>query len=282
MDNNENNNVTPTNVTNQEPVTQELPIVADPTAVVSTTNSESTSAENTTIPTEDTTSTSEPEQTENRMTNPGVIGNISPTKEEDPNGVINENLKKVEINYTPPSKGKTFALILFFIFMIAFIIFLPDITTMVNKFKSGEQGTTYEEITTGKLTCTLNSNTTNLDKNYKLVFSFTDNKLERLNYTITTKGDPSLDASTLDGMAESCKSLKSLTSNVDGMSVDCDYSEGKLVETQTFQYASLDVEELDAAYAESGGNHPQYTNGQDMDVIEKNMNASGYSCNRER
>lgn len=199
-----------------------------------------------------------------------------------PEGAINENLKKVEVDYKPPSKAKTVMLILFFIALIAFVIFLPEITEMVSKMKADRGNQGQEKITTGRLKCTYSTNTTNLDKDYSLIFGFTDNKLEKLDYRVTTKGDATLDEKTLDELSEKCKLLKEHTSDIDGISVSCDYSEGKLVEKQSFVYGSLDEEKLDAAYAEAGGTNPQYTSGQDMDSIEKDMNASGYTCNRER
>ena len=291
-----NNNVTPYNVTNQN--TAGIPVVSDPTQVSSTpapTVADPTAVTPSAPALEPTVSTQAPvaetpiaENTtqpdfENRMVNPGVIGDISIKKDNnsDPNGAVNENLKKVEINYTPPSKGKTFALIVFFIFMIAFIVFLPNITTMVNKLKAGKEPVE-EKITTGKLICEYNTTTTNLDKDYRLVFEFSDNKLDTLSYNVTTKGDPTEDEKTLDELAERCNNLKDFTNSITGVTIGCDYSEGKLVEKQTFIYANIDDEKLTAAYSEAGGTNPQYTVGQDMDAIETSMNASGYSCKRER
>lgn len=300
MDNNSelNNNVTPNNVPDQtqtgsiptvaDPTqTASLPTVEDPTAVSASAPEEAPALEPTVKVEEPTevpvTESSSQPAFENRMVNPGTIGDISIKKDTtDPNGAVNENLKKVEINYTPPSKAKTAALILFFIFMIAFIIFLPDITTMVNKLKAGKESDADQKITTGKLVCEFETNTTNLDKNYRLVFGFSDNKLDSLDYNIITKGDPTEDADTLDELAERCKALKEYTNSITGVNISCDYSEGKLEEKQSFIYANIDDEKLNSAYSEAGGNNPQYTAGQDMDSIEKNMNASGYSCKRER
>ena len=115
-----------------------------------------------------------------------------------------------------------------------------------------------------------------------MVFGFSDNKLDSLDYNIITKGDPTEDADTLDELAERCKALKEYTNSITGVNISCDYSEGKLEEKQSFLYANIDDEKLNSAYSEAGGNNPQYTAGQDMDSIEKNMNASGYSCKRER
>ena len=195
--------------------------------------------------------------------------------------IVNEDLKKVEVNYTPPSKGKSIALILFFVFLIAFVIFLPEITEMVNKMKANKNSPAEVKITDGKMTCTNKTNTTNLDKEYRIVFRFNDNKLEKLDYSTTTKGDPTLDAKTLDGLNETCKKLKDSTKTLAGISVSCDYSEGKLIEKQSFVYTEIEEEKIDAAYAEAGGTMPQYQARQDMDSIEKSMNAAGYSCKRE-
>ena len=193
-----------------------------------------------------------------------------------------EKLKTVEINYKPPSKAKTVLLILFFVGLIAFVIFLPDITTMIAKYKAGDLDYTPEEVTTGKLKCTLNTNTTNLDKDYDLTFSFTESKLERTYFVITTRGDATLDEATLDDLAHACKELENSSNSIEGFSVQCSYSDGKLVETQKYELESLDTEKVDAAFIEAGGNNPEYQYGQDIDLVERGMNASGYTCKREK
>lgn len=210
----------------------------------------------------------------NDTVKPAVITNSEPV-------IVNEKLKKVEINYTPPSKFKMFVLFVFFILLIGFVLFLPEITSMVHKYKSGAYSYKEEKITTGRMSCSLSSSTTNLDKNYDIVFNFTDNLLERTSFSITTIGDPSLDEEALDGLNESCKALMNEVSSIEGVTVNCNYTEGKLVEKQSFDLAKIDSEKLDAAYHEVGGNNPEYQYHQDMDKIEKGMNASGYTCKRE-
>ena len=213
---------------------------------------------------------------------PTMVNNGMSTQN-DPNAIVNENLKKVEINYTPPSKAKVVLLILFFIFLVGFIIFLPEINTMVNRLKAGDTGLEKEEdITTGKLICTLDTSTAKLDKSYYLTFNFTDSKLEKTNFVITTKGDITLDEETLNGLNDTCNQLKKNVSEISGVSVQCSYSDGKLVETQVFELKDLDSDKLDAAFTEAGGNNPEYQYGQDIGRIERGMNASGYTCKRER
>ena len=115
-------------------------------------------------------------------------------------GAVNndEKLKTVEVNYKPTSTGNTVMLVIFFIVLIAFVIFLPDIQTLIAQYKAGP--VEVEEITTGKLVCTLSSNTVNLDRDITRIFEYTDKKLVSAKFTTIVRGDPSLDEETLDGL----------------------------------------------------------------------------------
>lgn len=202
----------------------------------------------------------------------------------DPNAMINENLKKVEIkNYTPPSKFKIFLLIVFFILLVLFVLFLPEVTELVEKYTKKDEGYQKEDvITTGTLLCTMNTNTTNLDKEYEFSFNFKDSKLTKTKFITTTRGDVTADSQELDGLADSCKKLKTETKEIEGVEIRCDYEDGRLIETQSIYLETVDLEKLDAAYTEAGGMLPGYEYLQDIDGIEKNMKVAGYSCQREK
>lgn len=194
--------------------------------------------------------------------------------------VVNEKLKEVEINYTPPSKFKTAMTVLMFIFLIAFVIFLPEITSMVNQYKANKNKEPEKIITSGKLECSLKSNTSNLDTEYLRIFKFEDSKLYEANYTLTTKGDVTLDEKTLDQMADKCELLAESTNGLDGVTINCNYSEGKLEERQNYVFATINYNDLDAAFTEAGGTYPEFSDGQDISTVEKAMNAAGYSCTK--
>lgn len=194
--------------------------------------------------------------------------------------VVNEKLKEVEINYTPPSKFKTAMTIMMFILLIAFVIFLPEITSMINQFKANKNKEPEKVITSGKLECSLKSNTSNLDTEYLRIFKFEDSKLYEANYTLTTKGDVTLDEKTLDNMAEKCNHLADSTKNLEGVTINCSYSEGKLEERQNYIFATINYNDLDAAFTEAGGTYPEFNDGQDISTVEKAMNAAGYSCTK--
>lgn len=216
-------------------------------------------------------------------TQPEVISEPVTEPIKDNNAMINENLHKVEIkDYTPPSKFKLFLLFLFFCLLIVFIIFLPQISTFIRNYgKETDYQKPTEVITTGKLICTLTGNTSDLDKEYEFNFNFTESKLKRTKYIVYTRGDTTTEA-LLDELNEKCKVLKNDTSEIEGVSIKCDYTEGKLTETQIFELETIDTEKLTAAFAEAGGVLPSYTYDQDIDSIETNMKASGYTCERQK
>ena len=193
-----------------------------------------------------------------------------------------ERLKRIENEYKPISKAKAVLLVMFFVLLIAFVIFLPEITTFVNKYRAGELNQQDEKIREGRLICELTSNSTNLTYEHKWTFGFSDNKLIDLYYTTTTLGDVSKDGEVLDGLSNRCNILSAEAKKIAGVTVTCDYTDGKLIEKQNFTYSELDQELLDAAFSEAGGNSPTYIDKQDMDGIEKDMKASGATCKRER
>jgi uncharacterized lipoprotein YehR (DUF1307 family) len=213
---------------------------------------------------------------------PVVVPSSEPQLVTDNNTMVNENLKKVEIkDYTPPSKLKVTLLIIFFIGLVAFIIFLPNISSMISNYKSGVSYQKEEKVTTGELICSLSTNTKDLDKEYEVVFTFIDSKLTRDKFITTTRGDSTTEGS-LDELNEKCTNLKSESEGIDGFSIRCDYTDNKLIETQSFNLETIDTEKLDAAFTEAGGMLPSYQFNQDIDGIEKNMKASGYTCERQK
>ena len=191
-----------------------------------------------------------------------------------------EFIKKANEEYKPNSKFKSFMLFVFFAALIAFIIFLPQIQSFISTH-SGGGAKEASKIVTGKLVCELKTNTENLNIEYKSIFSMTDNKLYGLEHSVSTKGDRNLDAETLDGLNEKCEKLKDATADINGISVSCKYDNTTITQTEDFTYSELEADKLDAAFAEAGGTYSGFDEGQDMDAIEKEMKANGYTCNRK-
>ena len=77
-----------------------------------------------------------------------------------------------------------------------------------------------------------------------------------------------------------CRLLQDQVNSLDGIKVNCSQSDSVVVETQSFTYASINEDTVTSAYIEAGGVYPEFKNEQNIDTIEKNMNASGYTCER--
>lgn len=218
----------------------------------------------------------------NPMVNPnGQIQSINNNNNND-DSFVQEKLKKVEVEYNPPSKFKTFVLILFFILLIGFVIFLPDISNQIRLYKENKNKPPIEEIVDGKLVCTLNTNTANLDKNYSRTFNYKDNKLTGATFETETRGDATEDESVLNELNKKCTIIKESIAGLNGISVSCTYKDGNLVEREKFDYSSYDKEKVSAAYAEAEVDMLEFDLGQDIDSIKTNMLQGGFSCTKEK
>lgn len=180
----------------------------------------------------------------------------------------------------PVSKFKYALMIIFFIFMFALVFFLPDITNYINIKKDLKAQENAPAITTGLLTCRLDRTTDIFNISYTAQFSFTDSKLNKLSYVTSTEGDAIVDSDQLDSLLSKCKLLQNEVDSLAGVKVSCNQSEGTVVETQDFTYSLINKESINSAYIEAGGVYPEFENEQNIDVIEKNMSASGYKCER--
>lgn len=180
----------------------------------------------------------------------------------------------------PVSKFKYALMIVFFIFMFALVFFLPDITNYINIKKDLKAQENAPAITTGLLTCRLDRTTDIFNISYTAQFSFTDSKLNKLSYVTSTEGDAIVDSDQLDSLLSKCKLLQNEVDSLAGVKVSCNQSEGTVVETQDFTYSLINKESINSAYIEAGGVYPEFENEQNIDVIEKNMSASGYKCER--
>ena len=188
---------------------------------------------------------------------------------------------KPEKEYKPPSKGKTIALIIFFICFIAFIVFLPDIESFVrlNVLNKPQEE---EQITSGVLVCTTSDNTVNLTIDITREFNFVDNKLESAKFTTVTKGDSTNDEETLNNTYSKCRAIKDGTDSVTGFSISCVQEEGKVSSTESFDLSKYDVEAVSAAYAEAGANMLEYDYQTNIDDIMTTMLRSNFQCEKQK
>ena len=177
---------------------------------------------------------------------------------------------------------KYYMTFIFLFLLILMVIFLPNISSFVSNYFASKNQEEIPEITTGILTCTMNSSDDKYDYYYEAKFSFKDSKMYHLTFSTTTKGDQTLDALELLTMEASCDLLKNQTSSINGIDVSCSLSNGVYKNIQKLNYENLDVEKVTTAYLEAGGTYPNYRYQQDISDIEKSMKASNYTCERHR
>lgn len=214
-----------------------------------------------------------------RITDTAVEATTHNHEQNNAGAMVNEKLKKVEVEYKPPSKFKIGLMLFFFVLILAFIIFLPEVTQYMSDLFDKKDNTVIE-ITTGKLVCKLDSTTANLDKNYVRTFQFTDNKIEKVTFKTTTRGDITQDEATLNELNKQCTDIRDGLESLNGASIECDYQNGKLVETEKFDLATYDYEQTSAAYTEAGADMLKFDNGEDVDRVKTSMLQAGFSCEK--
>ena len=149
------------------------------------------------------------------------------------------------------------------------------------KVQSGELEEKEEvKITDGKLLCNYKKSSEYLDYEYEYTFVFSKNRLETYDKSVTVKGDASLDKDTLDKMKSNCNEMKTESNKIAGITVSCNSDTNKSKTTEKIEPKDFETGSITSAYTEAGGEYPEYNYEQDMDDIEKNMKAAGFTCER--
>lgn len=202
------------------------------------------------------------------------------TQVEGVDGTVQLNEVEIKVEDNQVSNIKLFFTFLLMLVLGGTILFMPEISEFMRQRKEEEQNMLQPKITTGSLKCEHERNSDNFDLKFEYNFMFTDNKFKKLYYTSETRGDMNLDEKELEELNSECLLLKDTTATLAGIEVSCKLLGGTLTKTQTLDYAKIDVEQALSAYSEAGGIYPEYKYLQDMDGIEKNMKAAGYTCTR--
>ena len=75
-----------------------------------------------------------------------------------------------------------------------------------------------------------------------------------------------------------CQNLRQASAHISGISVECNLSSGEMVETQFFNFKSLQDSNVSTEFVEAGGVYPNVEYGDDISEVEKNLTISGYEC----
>lgn len=170
--------------------------------------------------------------------------------------------------------------IILFVLLFAFVFYLPEISHYINEkqYLKGDE----EVITTGNLECTKKDNDKDYDYEYSNTFSFTNSKLTRLYFKTSTSGSLSKDLDHLEKIKDKCDNLKIQVKKLDGVAVKCDLDDKTVTVEQELNYVDIDVDKVTNAYVEAGGVYPNYKYNDNINKVEKDMKAAGYTCKRTR
>ncbi len=293
------NNVNPNNNVEQDNTSNVTPNVvgSNSNEVINNFGGESNNINNSVNSNNVSTNTNASDTSSNGMPNPNNVGdkvNLFGKKEEKSTTVImskkmseelvekrrQERAQQEQYVAVPVSKAKYTLMIIFFIFMFGLIYFLPDISSFISLKKAERDQANTPAITSGLLTCKLNKTTSIFNIEYTGQFRFEDSKLNKLTHITTTTGDARADADPLAEIMTKCGILQEQAATLGGIRVTCEQSGGTVIEKQVLDYTTLDIELVTSAYVEAGGVYPEFKNEQSIDEIEKNMYASGYTCER--
>ena len=216
-----------------------------------------------------------------------ILSLISPKQQTEEFHLINKkNLPQKKdryagYEYKPPSKFKIFLLVIFMLFIIGLVAFLPEVDSYVKRYLGMTTDPKSNEITTGRLICKTTDSNNVFNYNYDYVFAYTDKKLDLLTYTNTTKGSKE-DAELLETRYNECKVLSSHSDGIEGVTVTCELKESSVIEKQIIDYNKYDRDQMISAFVEAGGNYPDFELGADIDVISKRMVAANYLCEKSK
>ena len=177
-------------------------------------------------------------------------------------------------------KGHPVFLVLLIIFLFAFVFFLPEISQFITDYRNERMG--INQLKSGRMTCTMNNETNNINYTYQLEFNYNKNKLKESTATTTSRlSDNAKDTSILTERQDSCLLLKEvLDENEIGMSVSCDVSAVMQRTVQNIDYRELNLDFISTNIAEFEGFYPEYELDESVTSIENDLENSGYTCKR--
>ena len=220
-----------------------------------------------------------------------IINNISKSSDDkEPIKNSKPNLNQGNNQTQPPTnevvikkKGNpigTVLLVLFIVFLFAFVYFLPEISQFIEDYKKQKSGVEDGSMKSGTMTCTLTKdNTDSLSTIYDTTFTYTKNKLKKTEQMTSYKlKDDATSTDTLDDSENECQNLKSALADVTGIDVSCAKTAVLQKTTQIIDYTKFNAEEITTNIAEYKGFYPEYQLDQSIAGIRKNLEEAGYSC----
>ena len=212
---------------------------------------------------------------------PALQQSVEPQQvEEEKEQEINTTVPQVQapVANEPPQKGgklKIFFIILLFALLIGVALFLPQITQFLDDMKAGNR---VKEIKSGTLVCNYKNESQTGTKEIEAKFIYKDERLEKAELSFITENE---EDKRMETVMERCETLESEVLDINGISIKCSQSEGKIVQLEKIDYSAFDSSKLTAAFSEAGGYYPIFDYNEKIDKVQKEMVKAEYSCIRQ-
>lgn len=164
-------------------------------------------------------------------------------------------------------------IVIIFVLLLTTVFFLPYSEDFFQGLFSDNDSSFTGEITFGKLVCTLENEENQVNYNYTETYDFENSGVLSLQHVVLIQGD----ADVLNARKAQCDQLQVVADGFTGVSIECNLSSDKMVETQFFNFRELD-NDFSTAFIEAGGVYPNLEYGDDISEVQKNLELSGYHC----
>ena len=210
-----------------------------------------------------------------RVVTPSVESNINAA-------AFNMDNKQKKVNQASNNKPKgfSFGLILFMLLLIGFVVFLPEVSELIEEYRNK---VVEEEIVDGQLRCELTDRSSNFTIENERNFTFKNNQVMSYSFVTITKGDASKDEDELNELYTSCNTLdKYVNGNqVNGVEIGCEFLEGTVTKRESVDLYAVDLEDLKTSYSEAGGTIPvDVSKGDNINNVQSQMQAEKFTCTK--
>lgn len=191
-----------------------------------------------------------------------------------------EKTKKVYIESNNKPKGLSIGLIIFLLFLAGFVIFLPEISAMVEKYTSK---VVKEEIVNGQLRCELVDRTSNFTITNERNFKFKNSQVTSYSFVTITKGDAKKDEEELTELYDQCEKLDILVNSnqLSGVEIGCEYLEDTFTKRESVDLYAVDMKDFKTSYSEAGGTLPvDVSGGDNIDNVQTMMQQQKFTCTK--
>lgn len=180
-----------------------------------------------------------------------------------------------ESTTSSPKKGNSILFLILFIFILLAIFLLPYTDNLFQSFSfNHKEEPDKTNINTGSLICTLEREDDMESYHYTETYDFENREILSLQHVVSIQGN----ADFLNTKNLECNQLKQHVSNFSGVSVDCNLSSGEFVETQFFDFSSIEEKDISSSFVEAGGVYPNVSYLDSVSDVEHDLVLSGYEC----